>query len=63
MTIIEVYSVGVTWEYKVVHYKEFIVTEKDIQQLEEWLNKLGEEGWNLITVFTNGTYVFKRSKR
>lgn len=43
------------WEYKVISSKG------SIDELQSWLNKEGNKGWELVTYF-NGRYIFKRPK-
>jgi hypothetical protein len=48
----------VQWEYRVVPKDKLLQLGK--QDLAAGLNKLGEEGWELVVV--DGAYVFKRPK-
>jgi|GEM_PF-2830940 len=34
----------------------------DVEAFRNQLNKLGDEGWNLVTVTPEGMYIFKRVK-
>jgi hypothetical protein len=57
---------SVKWEYKVIHANR----SRDLDKLEEVLNKLGDDGWELVAIeaghipppVTPGRYVFKRPK-
>jgi hypothetical protein len=53
-----VYDVGIEWEYKALSATALVL----IGPLEDQLNILGENGWNLILVY-NDLFVFKRPKR
>lgn len=37
------------WEYKILEINESLISN-NVEQLEEILNKYGEEGWELVTV-------------
>jgi hypothetical protein len=46
------------WKYKLVEYSRLMLSN---QKLEEEVNKLGEQGWELVTI-DNQMWVFKRSE-
>jgi len=45
------------WEYKSVK------REPKFEDIDFSLNKLGEDGWELVTVNDNGFLIFKREKK
>ena len=47
------------WEYRLaIEPKEF---EENLEKIEAWLNRFGEEGWELIKILGN-CYYFKRRR-
>lgn len=61
------------WEYKTIKLatKGFLGGKFDENQLDEYMNQLGQEGWELVTSFdTNKSYgetrdivvIFKKAK-
>ncbi len=55
------------WEYKYLHIDSKISDKKTINLLNEELNKLGEEGWELVNFTTillgdRYAFIFKRPK-
>lgn len=59
----------VKWQYKTLDWGELrklgaIVTGKDFidENVDAGLNKLGEEGWELVNVYVDG-YVVHRSQK
>jgi hypothetical protein len=60
------------WEYKVLTFSGLLALVKDdeailkdqdaTRRLSLALNKLGEDGWELVTFSQAGTYIFKRPK-
>ena len=52
-----------SFEYKVSRctFKRNPLNDDHAQRLvEEWLNGLGKEGWELVSIIPPGAYVFKR---
>ena len=55
------------WEYKYIYIDSKISNKKTANQINEELNNLGEDGWELVnftTVLVDARYVFifKKSK-
>ncbi|HWK55104.1 MAG TPA: DUF4177 domain-containing protein [Hyphomicrobiales bacterium] len=50
------------WEYKVVRFKKgsFMTGQLDMQELEQQLNELGREGWELVSIAPVGLHRFSR---
>ena len=50
------------WEYRIVS----LPTQKEPKEAQEALNSLGDNGWELVSVYTNPDsvhYVFKKPKQ
>lgn len=45
------------WQYKTQHLKAsaFAAPEKRCEQLQDTLNKAGAQGWELVTIQTDGS--------
>lgn len=46
-----------------IEYKVVTITYTWTTYLEQELNKLGKQGWNLVTVKGENTYIFTRIKK
>ena len=51
------------WEYKTIkmQFEGFRKDRLDIEELDYELNKLGQEGWELVSLFTNQVNGFTQS--
>lgn len=52
-----------SFEYKVAAFtfkKQPISNDFAQKAVEDWLNSLGKEGWELVSIIPPGAYVFKR---
>lgn len=55
------------WEYKYIHLDSKLSDKKTLSIINEELNKLGNEGWELVNFVVNAIdarygFVFKRPK-
>jgi len=46
-----------------IEYKVVTITYTWTTYLEQELNKLGKQGWNLVTLKGENTYIFARTKK
>jgi len=60
----------VTWEYKTESTSKSILTGKNKENIDDMLNKYGNDGWELVTIapetmggtISGYTYFFKRKR-
>lgn len=52
------------WEYKIINKNDYVRIDQqnDDQILERLFNQLGEQGWELVDVYGNVVFYFKRMK-
>ena len=52
------------WEYKIINKNDYVRIDQqnDDQILERFFNQLGEQGWELVDVYGNVVFYFKRMK-
>ena len=52
------------WEYKIINKNDYVRIDQqnDDQILERVFNQLGEQGWELVDVYGNVVFYFKRMK-
>ncbi len=55
-------GIRTAWEYRVIARQEIqgLAGEREKENLTAGLNKLGSEGWELVTIDRGAVYVFKR---
>ena len=52
------------WEYKIINKNDYVRIDQqnDDQILERLFNQLGDQGWELVDVYGNVVFYFKRMK-
>lgn len=52
------------WEYKIINKNDYVRIDQqnEDQILERLFNQLGEQGWELVDVYGNVVFYFKRMK-
>ena len=48
------------WEYKTIHKPEYVADNED--DIDEMLDGSGGDGWELIAIYRDEWFIFKRPK-
>jgi hypothetical protein len=52
------------WEYKIINKNDYVrLNQQEDQILERLFNQLGEQGWELVSVYGAVVFYFKRMKK